>query len=160
MRDQKGRTWRLRDLRQRLDGQGHRVSTPVIRRILRAHGSRLRANGKPAAGTHHPDRDQPVRYIPMQRTQHGAANQPLIRVATKQKALVGNFNNAGQIWCQTAAAVDAPAFPHAARGRAVPYGISAGRYTCGTVDSGRSADTPMGAVDNLAQWCQTERRER
>ena len=160
MSDLKWLNCRLSDLRQRLDGQGHRVSKPVISRILRAHGYSLRANLKQAAGTQHPDRDQQFRYIQMQRTQHCAANQPVISVDTKKKELVGNFKNAGQIWCQTAEEVDAHDFPHDALGRAVPYGIYDVRYNCGTVYIGRSADTPMFAVDNLAQWCQTELRER
>jgi len=160
MSDQKWLNWRLSDLRQRLDGHGHRVSKPVISRILRAHGYSLRANLKQAAGTQHPERDQQFRYIRMQRTQHSAANQPVISVDTKKKELVGNFKNAGQIWCQTAEEVDAHDFPHDALGQAVPYGIDDVRANCGTVSIGQSADTPTFAVDNLAHWCQTELHER
>jgi len=160
MSDQKWLNCRLTDLRQRLDGQGHRVSKPVISRILRAHGYSLRANVKQAAGRQHPDRDQQFGYIRMQRTQHWEANQPVISVDTKKKELVGNFKNAGQIWCQTAEEVDAHDFPHDAVGRAVPYGIYDLRYNRGTVYIGQSADTPTFAVDNLAQWCRTELRER
>jgi hypothetical protein len=160
MSDQKWLNCRLSDLRQRLDRQGHRVSKPVISRILRKHGYSLRANVKQAAGTDHPDRDQQFRYIRMQRTQHYEANQPVISVDTKKKELVGNFKNAGQIWCQTAEEVDAHDFPHDALGRAVPYGIYDLRYNRGTVYIGQSADTPTFAVDNLAQWCQSELRER
>jgi hypothetical protein len=160
MSDQKWLNCRLSDLRQRLAGQGHRVSKPVLSRILRAHGYSLRANLKQAAGTQHPDRDQQFRYIRMQRTQHDAANQPVISVDTKKKELVGNFKNAGQIWCQTAEEVDAHDFPHDALGRAVPYGIYDLHYNRGTVYIGQSADTPTFAVDNLAHWCQTELRER
>jgi len=160
MSDQKWLNCRLTDLRQRLDGQGQRVSKPVISRILRAHGSSLRATVKPAAGSQHPDRDQQFGYIRMQRTQHGEANQPGSSVDTKKQELVGNFKNAGQIWCQTAEEVDAHAVPHDALGRAVPYGIYDVRYNRGTVYSGQSADTPTFAVDNLAHWCRTELRER
>ena len=133
MSDQKWLNCRLSDLRQRLAGQAHRVSKPVLSRILRAHGYSLRANLKQAAGTQHPDRDQQFRYIRMQRTQHDAAHQPVISVDTKKKELVGNFKNAGQIWCQTAEEVDAHDFPHDALGRAVPYGIYDLHYNRGTV---------------------------
>jgi len=160
MSDQKWLNCRLSDLRQRLDGPGQRVRRPVIRRIRRAHGYSLRANVKQAAGRQHPDRDQQFGYIRMQRTQHWEANQPVISVDTKKKELVGNFKNAGQIWCQTAEEVDAHDFPHDAVGRAVPYGIYDLRYNRGTVYIGQSADTPTFAVDNLAQWCRTELRER
>ena len=83
-----------------------------------------------------------VRYIQPQRTQHLEANQPVISVDTKKKELVGNFKNAGQIWCQAAEEVDAHDFPHDAHGRAVPYGIYDLRDNCGTVYIGQSADTP------------------
>jgi hypothetical protein len=160
MSDQKWLNCRLSDLRQRLDGQGHRVSKPVISRILRAHGYSLRANVKQAAGADHPERDQQFQHIQMQRLAHYETNQPVISVDTKKKELVGNFKNAGRIWCQTAEEVDAHDFPHDAVGRAVPYGIYDLRYNCGTVSIGQSADTPTFAVDNLAHWCQTELRER
>ena len=160
MSNQKWLNCRLSDLRQRLEHQGHRVSKPVISRILRKHGYSLRANLKQAAGADHPDRDQQFRYIQLQRTQHLEANQPVISVDTKKKELVGNFKNAGQIWCQTAEEVDAHDFPHDALGRAVPYGIYDLRANRGTVYIGQSADTPRFAVDNLAHWCQTELRER
>lgn len=160
MSEQKWLNCRLSDLRQRLEHQGHRVSKPVISRILRNHGYSLRANVKQAAGTAHPDRDQQFRYIQRQRTQHLEAKEPVISVDTKKKELVGNFKNAGQIWCQTAEEVDAHDFPHDALGRAVPYGIYDLAANCGTVYIGQSADTPSFAVDNLAHWCQTELRER
>lgn len=160
MSDQKWLNCRLTDLRQRLDGQGHRVSKPVLSRILHAHGYSLRANVKQDAGKQHPDRDQQFRYIHTQRTEHWAANQPVISVDTKKKELVGNFKNGGRLWCQTAEAVDAHDFPHDANGRAVPYGIYDLRYICGSVSIGQSADTPTFAVDNLAHWCRTELPER
>jgi len=84
MSDQKWLNCRLSDLRQRLDRQGHRVSKPVISRILRAHGYSLRANVKQAAGADHPDRDQQFRYIQLQRTQHLEAKEPVISMDTKK----------------------------------------------------------------------------
>lgn len=157
---QKWLNCRLSDIRQRLDGQGHQVSKPVISRILRANDYSLRANVKRTAGQQQPERDQQFRYIRVQRAQHWAAGAPVISVDTKKKELVGNFKNAGQIWCQNAEAVDAHDFPHDAIGRAVPYGIYDLRANCGTVYIGQSADTPTFAVDNLADWCRTELRER
>lgn len=160
MSDQKWLNCRLSDIRQRLARQGQRVSKPVISRILRAHGYSLRANVKQDAGKQHPDRDQQFRYIQAQRTVYWRAKQPVVSVDTKKKELVGNFKNAGQIWCPMAEEVDAHDFPQDAIGRAVPYGIYDLRYNCGTVYIGQSADTPTFAVDNLAHWCRTELPER
>jgi len=160
MSDQKWLNCRLGDIRQRLSGQGQRVSKPVISRILRTHDYSLRANVKRAAGQQHPERDQQFRHIHAQRAQHWDADQPVISVDTKKKELVGNFKNAGQMWCQSAEEVDAHDFPQDAIGRAVPYGIYDLRANRGTVYIGQSADTPTFAVDNLAHWCRTELRER
>src|SRR5215212_8669854 len=150
MSSQKWLNCRLSDIRQRLDRHGHKVSKPVISRILRAHGYSLRANSKQDAGKQHPERDQQFVYIQTQRTEHQNANQPVISIDTKKKELVGNFKNAGQIWCQAAEEVDAHDFPHDALGRAVPYGIYDLRDNRGTVYIEQSADTPSFAVDNLA----------
>lgn len=148
------------DIQQRLDALGHRVSKPVISRLLRAHNYRLRANLKQAAGKQHPERDCQFRYIREQRAYYLAHNLPVISVDTKKKELIGNFKNAGQSWGQSAEVVDAHDFPHDALGRAVPYGIYDLRFNCGTVYVGQSADTPAFAVANLAHWLGTEMRER
>jgi hypothetical protein len=160
MRPQKWLNCRLCDIRQALDQQGHRVSKPVISRILRAHDYSLRTNRKQHAGKQHPDRDQQFAYIRTQRAAHQAEGNPVISVDTKKKELVGNFKNPGQVWCQSPEEVDAHDFPQDAVGRAVPYGIYDLRANRGSVYIGCSADTPTFAVDTIAQWCRTELRER
>ncbi len=160
MSEQKWLNCRLSDIRQQLEKRGHRVSKPVISRLLRAHGYSLRANRKQAAGKQHPDRDQQFQHLQAQRAAHQAAGHPVISVDTKKKELVGNFKNAGQIWCREAEEVDAHDFPQDALGRAVPYGIYDLEHNRGTVYVGHSADTPAFAVDNIAHWCATEMHER
>jgi hypothetical protein len=160
MSDQKWLNCRLSDIRKQLDQRGHRVSKPVISRLLRAAGYSLRANAKQHAGKQHPDRDQQFQHLHAQRTAHQAAGQPVISVDTKKKELVGNFKNAGQIWCQAAEVVDTHDFPQDAVGRAVPYGIYDLQHNRGTVYVGQSADTPAFAVDNIAHWCASELRTR
>jgi hypothetical protein len=115
---------------------------------------------KQHAGKQHPERDQQFAYIHAQRVVHEQDGNPAISVDTKKKELVGNFKNAGRIWCQNAEEVDAHDFPQHAVGRAVPYGIYDQRANRGTVYIGCSADTPTFAVENIAQWCRTELRER
>ncbi len=160
MSAQKWLNCRLSDLRAQLKEQGYLVSKPVISRLLRAQGYSLRANVKQAAGKQHPARDQQFAHIRAQRAAHQAAGQPVISVDTKKKELVGNFKNAGQIWCDTGEVVDVHDFPQDALGRAVPYGIYDGQHNRGTVYVGQSADTPAFAVDNIAQWCATELQAR
>ncbi len=160
MSEQKWLNCRLSDIRQKLKERGHGVSKPVISRLLREQGYSLRANRKQAAGKQHPERDQQFQHLQAQRAAHQAAGHPVISVDTKKKELVGNFKNAGQIWCEEAEVVDAHDFPQDAVGRAVPYGIYDLQFNRGTVYVGQSADTPAFAVDNVAQWCASEMQER
>jgi len=160
MSEQKWLNCRLSDIRQQLEKRGHAVSTPVISRLLREQDYSLRANRKQAAGKQHPERDPQFQHIQAQRAAHQAAGHPTISVDTKKKELVGNFKNAGQIWCQEAEVVDVHDFPQDAVGRAVPYGIYDLQHNRGTVYVGQSADTPAFAVDSIAHWCASEMQER
>ena len=151
---------RLNDVRTRLIELGHRVSCPVISRLLKVAGYRLRLNVKEHEGEAHPERDQQFEYIREQRAMHRQAGQPTISVDTKKKELVGNFKNAGRIGCRQAEAVNIHDFLSEGVGRAVPYGIYDLQHNRGTVYVGQSADTPTFAVDSLLDWCQTELRQR
>jgi hypothetical protein len=160
MSERKWLNCRLSDICLKLKERGHGVSKPVVSRLLREQGYSLRANRKQATGKQHPERDQQFQYIQAQRAAHQAGGQPSISVDTKKKELVGNFKNAGQIWCEQAEVVDAHDFPQDAIGRAVPYGIYDLVHNRGTVYVGQSADTPAFAVDAISQWCATEMHER
>ncbi len=151
---------RLGDIQDEL-GTAHHVSKPVISRLLKAKDYRLRSNRKQVdSNAQHPERDLQFKYIQNQRKEHVARQQPQLSVDTKKKELIGNFKNAGQVWCQKAVPVNTHDFKQDALGRAVPYGIYDQQFNLGTVCLGRSADTPAFAVDNIALWCATERLER
>lgn len=160
MSAQKWLNCRLTDIRSQLALRQHEVSEPVISRLLRAQGYRLRANVKQAAGKQHPDRDLQFQYIRAQQDTYHLAQQPVISVDTKKKELIGNFKNSGRSWGRAPHVVDVHDFPGDALGRAVPYGIYDVSHNCGTVYVGQSADTPTFAVDNIAHWCATELSER
>ena len=149
---------RLQDIQERLGKQ--RVSKPVISRLLKAHDYHLRSNHKQICTKQDPERNQQFEHIQAQRQQHAVTGEPKISTDTKKKELIGNFKNSGQIWCQAAEQVDAHDFKQDALGRAVPYGVYDLQFNRGTVYLGRSADTPAFAVDNIAEWCATERLER
>lgn len=147
---------RLRDIQERLAQVGHAVSGPVISRLLKASGYRLRLNVKVKEGPAHPEREAQFTYIRQQRDAHRACGQPTISIDTKKKELVGNFKNAGRVWCQQAEEVNIHDFASEGLGRAVPYGIYDTQHNLGTVYVGQSADTPAFAVDSLAAWCKNE----
>jgi hypothetical protein len=83
-----------------------------------------------------------------------AAGEPLIRVDTKNKELIGNFKNAGQAWRQEAEAVNGHDFLSEALGRGVPYGIYDVQQNDGVVYVGQSADTAGFAVEAIRQGWQ------
>jgi len=130
---------RLVDIQERLAERDHRVSPPVIRRLLKKYDYRLRANVKEREGKQHPDRNRQFEYVHEQETKHQTAGQPAISVDTKKKELVGNFKNPGRMWCQMPEEVDIHDFPSDAIGRAVPYGIYDQQYNRGTAYVGQSA---------------------
>lgn len=147
---------RLRDVQTRLAAAGHVVSLPVISRLLKNAGYRLRANRKELATAQHPERDSQFKHILAQRAAHLEDAQPVISVDTKKKELVGNFKNAGRTWCQEPELVNVHDFPADGLGRAVPYGVYDLLRNSATIYVGQSADTPQFAVDNIARWCATE----
>lgn len=148
---------RLVEIEDRLDEQGHKVSPPVISRLLRKNDYRLRVNAKELAGQEEPERDAQFRHILEQRAEHQAAGHPALSVDTKKKELIGNFKNPGRAWGREPERVDVHDFPNDAVGRAVPYGLYDIQHNRGIVYVGQSADTPAFAVDNIVRWCQTER---
>jgi len=149
---------RLIDIQERLGK--HRVSKPVLSRLLKAHAYRLRSNTKQICAQQDPERNLQFEHIQAQRQQHQEAGEPRISTDTKKKELIGNFLNSGHIWCQAAEEVHAHDFKQDSLGRAVPYGVYDLPSNRGTVYLGRSADTPAFAVDNIATWCATERLDR
>ena len=146
---------RLSDIQERLGS--HRVSRPVISRLLKVHHYRLRVNTKQICSQQDPERNEQFEHIQEQRRQHQEAGEPHISTDTKKKELIGNFRNPGRVWCQTAERVNVHDFKQDALGTAVPYGVYDLQFNHGTVYLGRSADVPGFAVDNIAAWCATER---
>jgi hypothetical protein len=151
---------RLRDLQAALLEKAHTVSLPVISRLLRKRDYRLRSSLKSHEGKSPAQRDQQFRYLQEQRQLFLKEGQPVLSIDTKKKELVGDFKNAGQIWCEEAEIVNVHDFPSQGVGKAVPYGLYDIAHNVGTVYVGQSADTGEFAVDNLAHWCENEMPER
>jgi hypothetical protein len=147
---------RLRDLQTKLHEKAHQVSLPVISRLLKQRDYRLRVNRKNDEGKSPQERDQQFVYLQQQREAFQADGQPVLSIDTKKKELVGNFKNAGRVWCQEALEVNVHDFPSQGQGKAVPYGLYDLTHNQGSVYVGQSADTAEFAVDNLAHWCEHE----
>jgi len=139
-------------VRERLSQVGIRLATVTIRRLLRKHKIRPKSNVKHLKANPHPQRDTQFSYIQRERQVFEQLNQPMISVDTKNKELIGDFQQSGQVWCEQAPEVNMHDFPSDALGKAVPYGIYDEHANQGHVYVGQSADTPEFAVDNIVRW--------
>jgi hypothetical protein len=140
---------------------GHAASEPTLGRLLRSLGLSLKANLKSEeAGSNHPDRDRQFLSIAQHKARYLAQGDPVISVDTKKKELIGNFKQAGRLWCQQAERVSGHDFPSDADGRAVPYGIYDLTHNSGYVVVGHSADTPEFAVEAIVRWWRVDGSRR
>jgi len=136
------------------------MSRNTIRRLLSQNKIRPKSHRKRLKTTPHPQRDEQFQYLQRQQDAFEQMQQPIISIDTKKKELIGNFAQAGQVWCEQADSVLMHNFPSDAQGKAVPYGIYDRQTNRGYVCVGQSADTPTFAVDNLVEWWQQDGRER
>ena len=142
----------LRQLSDELAALGHELCPTLISEVLRAEGFRLRVNVKRFTGPAHPDRDAQFRYLQEWVTIFREEGWPILSVDTKKKELIGDFKNAGAVWCPAADEVNAHDFLGDAVCRAVPYGIYDVLANRGHVVVGTSADTPAFAADAITGW--------
>ncbi|MBU1879979.1 MAG: ISAzo13 family transposase [Chloroflexi bacterium] len=152
MSDRKWVRSSLRHLSRALAKKGYQVGRMTVRRLLRQAGYSLQANRKQDDGPTHPDRNRQFRYIERVTKLFCAQGHPVISVDAKKKELIGNFKNAGRVWCQHGAMVNVHDFPDDAVGRAVPYGIYDLQHDQGYVYVGTSADTAEFAVEAICRW--------
>ena len=87
----------VRHLGEGLRELGHQVHFTKVAQLLRGLGYSLQANVKTREGKQHPDRDAQFRHINVVARPMIDQGQPVIRVDTKKKELVGDFKNAGRV---------------------------------------------------------------
>ena len=100
------------------------VSHTTVARLLDQLDYRLRVNHKKLAGTKHPQRNEQFEYIAWQRRRCEHHGIPIASVDAKKRELVGNFKNAGALWCLTPELVNDHDFRTDAVGIAILYGVS------------------------------------
>jgi hypothetical protein len=131
---------------------GYNLCPTTIGRLLRSQRYSLRVNRKRFTGPDQPDRDRQFRHIQVEIDRFREEGLPILSVDTKKKELIGNFRNAGELWCQDPEEVNVYDFPSDAICRAVPYGIYDVLANRGHVCIGTSADTPAFAVEAIRSW--------
>jgi hypothetical protein len=125
-----------------------------VRRRLQGLGFSLQANRKSNEGADHPDRDAQFRRIAEVSGRALSAEEPVISVDTKKKALIGNYKNGGREIAPTGRPilVNTHDFMDKELGKAIPYGIYDVGADEGWVSVGISADTASFAVAAIASW--------
>jgi len=141
-------------LADELTRQGHKVGADTVGDLLRAEGFSLQGNATIIEGRRHPDRDAQFRYISEQVKDHQGTGDPVVRVDTKKKELVGEFANAGREWRPTGqpAATRTHDFPGDSVGKAIPYGVYDVTADAGWVSVGTDHDTAAFAVESIRRW--------
>lgn len=147
-----------RKISRKLAGMGYRVSHVLVCRLLKKMGFKLRFNKKREGGSRHPDRDEQFRYIAARKADFASHGHPVISIDTKKKELIGEFRNAGRIWCRQPLEVHEHDFTSTAEYRAVPFGVYDVGRNEGHVTVGVSNDTPEFAVNAIAGWWESDGR--
>lgn len=143
----------LQHLSSRLTEAGHRISRPTLAKLLRQKGYSPKRNARRAnARSSPPERNAQFEHIAEKRKDFETAGDPIVKVDTKKKELIGNFKNNGCAWCKKAEPVLVHDWPQEAIGQAVPYGIYDVTANAGFVCVGDCFDTPRFAVDAIVDW--------
>jgi Rhodopirellula transposase DDE domain len=141
-------------LAQELSTNGHPVSQRTVCDLLTGEGYSLQSVRKTREGAQHPDRDAQFQFLNAQVQAAFKAGQPVIRVDTKKKELVGDFKNAGQEWQKkkTPIKVRVHDFVDPVLGKAAPYGVYDLAANQGWVSVGIDHDTAEFAVESIRRW--------
>jgi hypothetical protein len=142
----------LRALSTELGQRGYSACPTTVARLLRSRDYSPRINAKRFTGPDHPDRDRQFRNIDEWVAIFEGLGQPIISVDGKKKELIGNFKNAGAVWCREPEEVNVYDFLSDAECRATPYGIYDLLSGRGHICVGTSADTPAFAVEAIGSW--------
>ena len=86
----------LRELSRRLAGMGTPASRRTVRRLLRTLRIGRRTARKKTSTGHYPDRKAHFEALAGHRREYEAAGDPVIRVDTKKKESLGNYNRRGR----------------------------------------------------------------
>ena len=149
-----------RALAEELTAQHHPVSHEKVAQFLRQMDYSLQGNRKTEEGDDHPDRDAQFEHINEQVRQALAAGRPVISVDTKEKELIGNYENQGRQWRKSKSPqrVNGHDFPDPTVPRAYPYGIYDLARNSGFVNVGTDHDTGAFAVASIRGWWRFEGR--
>ena len=142
----------LRELSRRLMAMGTPASRRTIRRALRKLRVGCRTARKKKSMGAHPDRNAQFENIADLRGEYQGAGDPVIRIDTKKKELLGNFHRAGRTFTQQTVETFDHDFPSAATGKLIPHGIFDLTNNHASIHLNTSHDTGELCCDSIALW--------
>lgn len=142
----------LKEIGQRLDQRGIKVSRKIVKQLLKKHGYRRRkALKKKATGTTK-GRNEQFERIGELRADYQARGLPLISVDTKKKESLGDLFRPGWLYTQEVIEVFDHDYSHLAEGVAIPHTIYDLTHNSAYVNIGTSHDTGEFACDSIRRW--------
>ncbi len=141
-------------LAEDLKEKGHQVGQRTVCDLLAPLGYSLQATRKTCEGAQPADRNAQFAHIAKTVALYHASGQPVISVDTKNKALIGEFKNAGRAWQPTGSPepVRVYEFIHPELGKLAPCGVYHLSTHTGWVSVGIDHDTAEFALHSIRQW--------
>lgn len=145
----------LRKIAELLEGQGFKVSHPVVGKLLEEIGYSKQTNQKSlSVGEPHPNRDEQFQFINNKSLAFINNNIPVVSIDCKKKENIGNFKNNGSEYrlLKNPRQVLDHDFVLPDLGKVVPYGVYVINDNTGFINLGTSADTGEFAGESLTRW--------
>jgi transposase len=145
---------RVRRLAEELRAQGHQVSPQVVGALLHEADYSWQGTRKTREGGKPPDRNAQCEHLAARVRDFQKRHPPVIAVAAKKQALVGDFKHAGREWHPTGQPPQVRVYDFIAPklGKAMPDGVYDVRANLGWVSVGVDHDTPACAVATIRAW--------
>lgn len=135
------------------------VSADTIGRLLKDMNYSLKVNHKEIESTSKKvtkesrnKRNQQFNYIKQMRKNYSKQGNVIISTDAKKREQIGNFRNAGAIWCNTPKKVNVYDFKSLSVGVFIPYGIYNMKRNTGFIVGGISYNTAEFAISAIEKW--------
>ena len=139
-----------------LQHQGVSVGPRIVRRLLDTLGLARRQIAKVLPGGDAVHRDAPFRHLAHLIQAFLAAGNPVLRMDTKKKALLGTLYRDGKVYGREALKAFDHDFPSLASGVIIPHGIYDLTHNHGWIHLGLSRDTTAFACESLRMFWHTD----
>lgn len=141
-----------REIARRIEEKGMKVSTFVVKQLLKKHSFGKRKIKKQTTMKNVAERNKQFKKIAQLKKRYQRQRNPVISVDTKKKEFLGMFYREGKLYTQERLESYDHDFRSFAEGVVVPYGIYDLKLNHGYLYLGTSRDTSEFACANIASW--------